>query len=619
MDAMADKAYIMTEFEKMQKELAEAKEAASQALTKQETPSQILLAKTEQKTDDVKQEIKQAGFSEIVQIKEPKEGETNQTAKPANATQKGEDITQLKKKNSELVNEVDNLHDKLVKVNEDIAQLQQNYDKQSKELQNKALKLKEFEIIQKEQEEEIAVLNMKLQNCDVIQRQAPEKKETLRLSYANKIRASLATKNPPVYKTATAIFAPISEVEPVEASQAIIKQSDDNVKQMEESLNRFGPLADSVCEDERAKKPEETQSIARPSIKMAVEAQPEVAKPIEASEEKPKQMFSTDSQPVETIPKNIAPLQVFTEQVFPSIELKPTVGLQQKLNSQVVTEENLPTIEVKPTEHKENPQITLDSAVSTLINPQQPKVAPQIAIETSVFNVETKQVKAAPQEIDPSVSSIEIFPQNNTKSVEITVSSIAPISVLPKENQPIPAEVALKEEKKVALATISLEQKTVLPTKPDLKVEQPAAPEKTKENQAAKAFVDKFKEIVNKQKKEIEAGLGDLGNKQIRISKIKTFDFLPLKSDDKIAKLLESKKDKLTSQIFSDFIWLLNDQNFSQKTKMICLITEKFIYILHPITYLVHKVTPIEFLKTFIIVKTSGVLAALHFDGAYSL
>jgi len=135
---------------------------------------------------------------------------------------------------------------------------------------------------------------------------------------------------------------------------------------------------------------------------------------------------------------------------------------------------------------------------------------------------------------------------------------------------------------------------------------------------AAKLLQEKFANKIKEQNKKVAAVLGSSGI-DIRASKITTFDFLTLKKNDKISKMLSNQKETGSAIIFSDYIFMLREDNLAHKSKRILYVTEYSLYILHHTTYQIQRITPITDLKMIIIVKTSGTLIAFHFEKAYFL
>jgi hypothetical protein len=140
------------------------------------------------------------------------------------------------------------------------------------------------------------------------------------------------------------------------------------------------------------------------------------------------------------------------------------------------------------------------------------------------------------------------------------------------------------------------------------------AAEKTR-NEATKAMQEKLANKIKEQKKKIEAALGTTAL-DIRPSKITTFDFLTLKKNPKITKILTSLREANSAIIFSDYVYVIREDNMAHKSKRILYITEYSIFIMHHKTYQIQRVIPITDLKMLIIVKTSGSLIAFHFEKA---
>ena len=132
---------------------------------------------------------------------------------------------------------------------------------------------------------------------------------------------------------------------------------------------------------------------------------------------------------------------------------------------------------------------------------------------------------------------------------------------------------------------------------------------------AAKAVQEKLANKIKEQKKKVEAALGT-ASIDIRPSKIITFDYLTLKRNPKIIKILEAKKEENSGIIFSDYVYMIREDNLSHKSKRILYITEFTIYVLHHRTYQVERTVPITDLNILIVVKTSGTLCAYHFEKA---
>ncbi len=124
---------------------------------------------------------------------------------------------------------------------------------------------------------------------------------------------------------------------------------------------------------------------------------------------------------------------------------------------------------------------------------------------------------------------------------------------------------------------------------------------------------EKFANKIKAQNKKMVEILGSSGI-DVRPSKVTTFDFLALRRNDKISKLLNKKKETNSAVIYSDYIYVLREENLAHKSKRILYITEYSIYILHHATFKIQRIIPITDLKMFIIVKSSGTLVAFHFE-----
>eukprot|EP00826_Nyctotherus_ovalis_P037274 TRINITY_DN3388_c0_g5_i1.p1 TRINITY_DN3388_c0_g5~~TRINITY_DN3388_c0_g5_i1.p1 ORF type:complete len:354 (-),score=139.42 TRINITY_DN3388_c0_g5_i1:718-1779(-) len=131
--------------------------------------------------------------------------------------------------------------------------------------------------------------------------------------------------------------------------------------------------------------------------------------------------------------------------------------------------------------------------------------------------------------------------------------------------------------------------------------------------EATKKLLLRFATKIKEQNKRISEVLGTAGI-DMRPSKISTFDFLTLRKDEKIAKILSVLKEPKSGIIFSDYIYIIKED--SGKVKQILYVTEYTIFVLNVTNYEVVQSTPIEDLSIFIIVKTSGTLVAFHFEKA---
>ncbi len=127
---------------------------------------------------------------------------------------------------------------------------------------------------------------------------------------------------------------------------------------------------------------------------------------------------------------------------------------------------------------------------------------------------------------------------------------------------------------------------------------------------------EKFANKIKEQNKKMAEVLGSSGI-EVRPSKVTTFDFLALKKNDKISKLLNTKKEVNSAVIYSDYIYILREDNLAHKSKRILYITEYSIYLLHHSTFKIQRIIPITDLKMLIIVKSSGTLVAFHFEKEY--
>jgi len=135
-------------------------------------------------------------------------------------------------------------------------------------------------------------------------------------------------------------------------------------------------------------------------------------------------------------------------------------------------------------------------------------------------------------------------------------------------------------------------------------------------SEATKRFIAKFALKIKEQNRRISEVLGTAGI-DMRPSKIKTFDFLTLKGNEKIAKILSSFSEPKSGIEFSDYIYIINNaKEDAEKIKRILFVTEYTIYVLNAKSYQVVQSTPITDLSIFIIVKTSGTLVAFHFEKA---
>jgi len=133
--------------------------------------------------------------------------------------------------------------------------------------------------------------------------------------------------------------------------------------------------------------------------------------------------------------------------------------------------------------------------------------------------------------------------------------------------------------------------------------------------EATKAIQEKLANKIKEQKKKVEAALGTAAL-DVRASKIITFDFLALKKNPKITKILDSLKETNSAIIFSDYVYIIREDNMAHKSKRILYITEYSIFIIHYKTFQIQRVIPITDLRMLIIVKTSGSLLAFHFEKA---
>lgn len=131
--------------------------------------------------------------------------------------------------------------------------------------------------------------------------------------------------------------------------------------------------------------------------------------------------------------------------------------------------------------------------------------------------------------------------------------------------------------------------------------------------EATKKLVMRFATKIKEQNKRISEVLGTAGI-DMRPSKISTFDFLTLRKDEKIAKILSVLKEPKSGIIFSDYIYIIKED--SGKVKRILYVSEYTIFVLNATNYEVVQSTPIDDLSIFIIVKTSGTLVAFHFEKA---
>jgi hypothetical protein len=135
-------------------------------------------------------------------------------------------------------------------------------------------------------------------------------------------------------------------------------------------------------------------------------------------------------------------------------------------------------------------------------------------------------------------------------------------------------------------------------------------------SEATKRLIAKFALKIKEQNRRISEVLGTAGI-DTRPSKIKTFDFLTLKKDEKIAKIQSSFNESNSGIVFSDYIYIINNtKEDTEKVKRILFINEYTIYVLNAKSYQVVQSTPINDLSIFIIVKTSGTLVAFHFEKA---
>jgi hypothetical protein len=102
-----------------------------------------------------------------------------------------------------------------------------------------------------------------------------------------------------------------------------------------------------------------------------------------------------------------------------------------------------------------------------------------------------------------------------------------------------------------------------------------------------------------------------------RVSKITTFDFLNLKRNPKVSKLILVQKETGIPLMFSDYMYTISLPSLEKKEKRILYITEYSIHILHPTTYQALRITPLTDLQSIVIVQTSGALTLLRFEKSY--
>ena len=135
--------------------------------------------------------------------------------------------------------------------------------------------------------------------------------------------------------------------------------------------------------------------------------------------------------------------------------------------------------------------------------------------------------------------------------------------------------------------------------------------------EAARTIQEKFANKIKEENNRTIAVLASSGI-DVRASKITTYDFLAVKKNTKISKMLATQKESGSAVVFSDYMYMIREDNLAHKSKRILYITEYSIYVLHPTSFQIQRITPITDLKIVIIVKSSGTLLALHYEKAYS-
>jgi hypothetical protein len=188
-------------------------------------------------------------------------------------------------------------------------------------------------------------------------------------------------------------------------------------------------------------------------------------------------------------------------------------------------------------------------------------------------------------------------------------------AMIPAE-EPItqPEELPPKEEDKDKPEGVPVQSNEEV-KKPELTSTQAGETNLEFTGNADKVMKEKFMNKMKEENKKMVAALGSTGL-DIRPSKIATFDFLTLKKNPKVLKMLNARKEIMSNVIFSDYMYLIKERDLSQKTKYILYISESEIYVLLKQSYKAKRVIPLNDLKSIIVFKTSGILLALHFEKA---
>jgi len=230
--------------------------------------------------------------------------------------------------------------------------------------------------------------------------------------------------------------------------------------------------------------------------------------------------------------------------------------------------------------------------------------------EKEIVMNEDAQANITKDEQPPIVDSNKTEQEPADKREEVSVKEEEEVKEKVPESKDEPNNETEKENKEEAAKEETLHNiETNQPTTQTGQTNLESTPN------ADKIMKEKFMNKIKEENKKMVAALGSSGL-DIRPSKIVTFDFLTLKKNPKVLKMLNGRKETMSNVIFSDYMYLIKRNDLSQKVKHILYVSENGIYVLLKQSCKVKRVTPLYELESVIVVKTSGILVALHFEKA---
>eukprot|EP00826_Nyctotherus_ovalis_P051600 TRINITY_DN6455_c0_g2_i6.p1 TRINITY_DN6455_c0_g2~~TRINITY_DN6455_c0_g2_i6.p1 ORF type:complete len:677 (+),score=239.98 TRINITY_DN6455_c0_g2_i6:132-2162(+) len=622
MEGRSDKAEIMVELERTQLELTSAKEELAKK-------SKQVLAPVENKEGIVaaedRQEIQKEGeVKEQVDVQEEAKAEVSIEKASGNEAE-------LKRKLFEFKKKIDSLQAKVDDLTDDNNRLVQDNEKYLVDVQTKGNKIKELQLVCAELEEDKSHLNMKLKNVDIIQRQDEKTKNRLSITYqkftaqdANDPFRSAGRKNlnEPIAEgigeadededcSLASQLGNAQETTGLAAELNALSSGDigkGRTSTMFESREYFKQQTmkdiDTITEevqDKDEQAPEITNEANEEDIKETHVVEEENVNPIASEANEVQAVASIDEQPVVSEMKKEPAVdeEQPSEKQEVQAEIKEEPERKEEPEAKEEPESKEPTGEEQSTIKEEAPK-----SEGPIPEPEAPNKAVEVdAVPEVVANIEEAVSQEEQLPSQPEAASVE-QPQEKIKTPDVSITA---------------SPEASREEEEKLLSDGVPAQSTEEVKKPTLTSAQTAHTSldftSSAETDTAKVMKEKFMNKIKEENKKMVAVLGSSGL-DIRPSKIATFDFLTLKKNPKLIKMLAARKETMSNVAFSDYMYLIKENDLSHKTKHILYINETGIYVLLKQSCKIKRVTPLTDLKSVIVVKTSGILLALHFEKA---